>query len=243
EHGRLDVPQACEWIRQAACGLQEAHDHHLVHRDLKPSNMLLTENGQVKLVDFGLARQFCSRLTDPRALLGTLEYMAPEQSHDPSAVDAPADIYGLGATLFGLLTGETPYPPMKSVSEALRNLQTSGPRRLRSLRPDAPEGLDALIDRMLSRDPRQRPALPITVMNALLPFTSALGSKPIEAVRTAEGEAKAASNDSGEPRQARARRKAGSCDMTNSVKRKRVLLVDDEVHVRTLARAVVEPLG
>src|SRR5207244_11697789 len=98
--GPCSVVQACHFVRQAACGLQEAHDRHLIHRDVKPSNLLLTEQGQVKLVDFGLVRQFCSRLTDPRALLGTLEYMAPEQSFDPSAVDAPADLYGLGPTPF-----------------------------------------------------------------------------------------------------------------------------------------------
>src|SRR5205807_4398719 len=93
EHGRVDIPQGCDWIRQAACGLQEAHDHHLIHRDVKPSNLLMTRQGQVKVVDFGLARQFCSRLTSPRALLGTIEFMAPEQSRDPSLVNASADIY------------------------------------------------------------------------------------------------------------------------------------------------------
>src|SRR5437868_5983785 len=167
DHGPLSIPQACEWIRQAACGLQEAHDRHLIHRDLKPSNLLLSDQGQIKLVDFGLARQFCSRLTDPRALLGTLEYMAPEQSFDPSAVEAPADIYGLGATLFGLLTGEPPYPAVRSVAEALRLLQHGEPRRLRTLRPDAPPEPDALIDQMLQRDACKRPALPITIMNVL----------------------------------------------------------------------------
>src|SRR5690606_38907434 len=157
----LPVEQACELVRQAACGLQAAHDHHLIHRDLKPSNMLLTEQGQVKLVDFGLARQFCSTLTDPSALLGSLEFMAPEQSLDPTAVGVPADIYGLGATLFWLLTGQTPYPQTKRLSEALRALQNDPPRRARDFRPDIPEELDALIARMLSRDPRQRPAMPI----------------------------------------------------------------------------------
>ncbi len=66
EHGRADIPQGCDWIRQAACGLQEAHDHHLIHRDFKPSNLLLTRQGQVKLVDFGLVRQFSSVMTSPR---------------------------------------------------------------------------------------------------------------------------------------------------------------------------------
>src|SRR5262249_12316535 len=121
--GPCGVARACDYVRQAACGLQAAHDRHLIHRDLKPSNLLLTRYGQVKLVDFGLARQFSSRLTDPRALLGSVEFMAPEQSHDPSAVGRAADVYGLGATLFWLLTGEAPYPSTASVAAALRALQ------------------------------------------------------------------------------------------------------------------------
>jgi len=157
DHGPVPVPQACEWIRQAAYGLQEAHDHQLIHRDIKPSNLLLTSQNQVKLVDFGLARQFSSRLTDPNALLGTVEFMSPEQSRDPSFVGSGADIYGLGATLFFLLTGEPPYTEVRSLSERLRMLQETRPRRLRRLRPDAPAELDALIDRMLDPNPPRRP--------------------------------------------------------------------------------------
>src|SRR5258707_937190 len=94
--GPLPQGGACDYIRQAAAGLQAAHDRHLIHRDLKPSNLLLTPGRQVKVVDFGLARQFSSRLTDPRALLGSVEFMPPEQSHDPSLVGKEADVYGLG---------------------------------------------------------------------------------------------------------------------------------------------------
>jgi serine/threonine protein kinase len=115
-YGPCELARACDYVRQAAGGLQAAHDRHLVHRDLKPSNLLLTPGGQVKLVDFGLARQFCSRLTAPRSLLGSVEFMAPEQSHDPSGVGRQADVYGLGATLFWLLTGEPPYAFAPSVA-------------------------------------------------------------------------------------------------------------------------------
>jgi serine/threonine protein kinase len=171
EHGPQPLAQACDWIRQAACGLQEAHDHHLIHRDVKPSNLLLDRRGVVKLVDFGLVRQFASILTDPRALLGSVEFMAPEQSFDATAVSAAADIYGLGATLFWLLTGEPPYPLTRQLSVAVRSLQHEPPRRLRSLRPDAPAELDDIVAWMLHRDPKQRPSSPLSVMNALLPFT------------------------------------------------------------------------
>jgi response regulator RpfG family c-di-GMP phosphodiesterase/serine/threonine protein kinase len=168
--GVCGVVQACNYVRQAACGLQAAHDRHLIHRDLKPSNLLLSRSGQVKLVDFGLARQFASRLTDPRALLGSVEFMPPEQSHDPSSVCKQADVYGLGATLFWLLTGEAPYPHVAHTAHALRQLQQQPPRRLRDLRPGVPAALDELMARMLARSPDDRPASPLAVMNALRPF-------------------------------------------------------------------------
>ncbi len=175
----LPIAQACEIIRQAAAGLQVAHDHHLIHRDLKPSNILLTEQLQVKLVDFGLARQLTSTLTQPKMLLGSLEFMAPEQSLDPTSVGVPADIYGLGATLFWILTGQTPFEPTQHLSQMVRQLQTGQPRRMRDFRPEIPEELDEFVDRMLDRDPDRRPALAITVMNALAKF-AAPAAKPTE---------------------------------------------------------------
>jgi response regulator RpfG family c-di-GMP phosphodiesterase len=171
DHGRVPVAQACEWARQAASGLQEAHDLHLIHRDLKPSNLLLDKEGLVKVMDFGLARRFGSKLTNPGDVLGSVEFMAPEQSVDPSAVGPPADVYGLGATLFWLLTGETPYPAEPSVAKALRALQRERPRRLRQFLGDAPEPLEQLVEQMLARDPRLRPATPLAVMHALARFT------------------------------------------------------------------------
>jgi tRNA A-37 threonylcarbamoyl transferase component Bud32 len=170
ERGRVAIAQACEWTRQAACGLQAAHDQHLIHRDVKPSNLLLTPTAQIKIVDFGLVRQFRSRLTEPRALLGTLHFMSPEQSLNPSAVGSQADIYGLGATLFWLLTHETPYPEAKTMTESLRRLRETRPRRLADFRPEVPRELQDLVDRMLDPDPTRRPALPLTVMKALEPF-------------------------------------------------------------------------
>jgi response regulator RpfG family c-di-GMP phosphodiesterase/serine/threonine protein kinase len=220
--GPCSVAQASNYIRQAACGLQGAHDHHLVHRDLKPSNLLLTPLGQVKLVDFGLARQFCSRLTDPRALLGSVEFMPPEQSHDPSMVGRAADIYGLGATLFWLLTGEPPYPFVSSVGAALRALQHEPPRKLRALRPEAPEALETLLSQMLERDPAQRPETPVAVMNSLTPFleNDARVFRPVLSSPERPGPAIARV-----PRAARA------------------LIVDDEPSVRLLHRAILQTIG
>jgi serine/threonine protein kinase len=172
QNGLPSVGLACDWIRQAAQGLQHAHDQNLIHRDIKPSNMLLTRGGQVKLGDFGLVRQFSNRLTDPTDLLGTLEFMAPEQSVDPTNVSSAADIYGLGASLFWVLTGRAPYPKTRTMSEALRNLQEMRPARLRSLREDVPPKLDELVDRLLDPDPTRRPTLALSVINSLKPFAN-----------------------------------------------------------------------
>jgi response regulator RpfG family c-di-GMP phosphodiesterase len=172
DNGLPPIPTACDWVRQAACGLQEAHDHHLVHRDIKPSNLLRSDEGEIKIVDFGLARQFCSSLTTRQVLLGSVEFMSPEQSRDPTAVSPQSDIYGLGATMFWLLTGELPFPPKATLASALRALQEEEPRRVRTLRPDVPEELDDLVAHMLAADPAKRPAMPILVMNALSKFAS-----------------------------------------------------------------------
>jgi serine/threonine protein kinase len=99
DDGPLAVVAACQYVRQAAEGLRHAHEHGLVNRDVKPSNLHLTPQDQVKILDFGLARLCRRRCTEANAMLGTVEYMAPEQARDARAVDIRADIYGLGGVL------------------------------------------------------------------------------------------------------------------------------------------------
>jgi response regulator RpfG family c-di-GMP phosphodiesterase/tRNA A-37 threonylcarbamoyl transferase component Bud32 len=222
QKGVATIAEACNWIRQAAAGLQAAHDQHLVHRDLKPSNLLLTSLGQVKLVDFGLVRQFSSRLTDPRALLGSLEFMPPEQSHDPSSVGKEADIYSLGATLFWLLTGEAPYPYRSSTAQSIRMLQQEQPRRLQMLRADVPEELDELVAKMLDRNPTRRPSSPLAVINALHSF----GSQQPASIRTPSTVLASSVNGKSKPSSS-----------------PRVLVVEDEVRVRLLHRTLLEQIG
>jgi len=229
DHGILPVPQACEWMRQAASGLQQAHDHHLIHRDLKPSNILRNDQLQVKLVDFGLAREFTSNRTEPRSLLGSIEFMAPEQSVDPTGVRSAADIYGLGATLFWLITGHTPYPRENSVADALRRLQNEPPRRVRDFQPDVPAELDEFIARMIDRNPDCRPGSAREVMQVMARFANP-GASLIGLESLA--------NDPG--RVAIPNSLPGLSRMTKPA---HVLILEDEEPIRNLVRSALEPLN
>src|SRR6516164_4740763 len=156
--GPMDVLRACHYIRQAALGLQHAHDAAgLVHRDIKPGNILVDRNGIVKILDMGLARFFYDEediLTKKydENVLGTADYLAPEQATDSHAVDIRADIYSLGATMYFVLTGRTPFGE-GTIAQKLLWHQTRQPRAIRSLRPDLPDGIAAVLDKMMSKDP------------------------------------------------------------------------------------------
>ena len=159
-HGRLSVADACEVVRQAAKGLDYIHHHGRVHRDVKPSNLILSEDGAVKILDLGLARVeeyplqetisdaddilggSTVDLTRTHQIMGTLEYMSPEQVRDSRTVDQRADIYSLGCTLYKLLVGHSPFASSKSItalSQLLEHVQAPAPpiraRAMRSRRP------------------------------------------------------------------------------------------------------------
>jgi response regulator RpfG family c-di-GMP phosphodiesterase len=170
EKGFLSVARACELVYQIAGALAETDRHHLVHRDVKPSNIRVTPDGRAKLLDFGLARHFPSRLTEPGTLLGSMEYVAPEQACDAGAVDIRADIYGLGGTLFWCLTGQTPFANRESILQQLASRVTQAPPSVRAYRPEIPEELDAVIARMMATQPADRVLTPRAVIQALLPF-------------------------------------------------------------------------
>jgi response regulator RpfG family c-di-GMP phosphodiesterase len=171
--GPLAIDRACDLMYEVASALEHADQQHLVHRDIKPSNILVTPDGQAKLVDFGLVRHFHCRMTEPGAVLGTVDYMAPEQARDASLVDIRADIYGLGATLFWCLTGKPPFALDGNLAMALTARQTLPPPSVRPQRPEAPAELDAVITRMMATRPDDRYPRPQAVMKALLPFLSA----------------------------------------------------------------------
>src|SRR5262249_45831348 len=142
KRGRLTVGEACRCVRQALVGLQHAHDRGLVHRDLKPQNLMLTPEGKIKILDFGLAkvareRQQSSGLTRDHALMGTDAYLAPEQALDAARADIRADIYSLGCTLYCLLTGAPPFK-RDTAMQLLMAHQHDAPRPLSEVRPDIP---------------------------------------------------------------------------------------------------------
>jgi response regulator RpfG family c-di-GMP phosphodiesterase len=170
EFGPLSIAEACDRIYQIASALGEAHKHQLVHRDIKPSNIRVTNEGQAKLLDFGLARSRLSRLTEPGMLLGTLDYMAPEQARDAGSVDIRADIFSLGATLYWCLTGRAPYEESDDLFQQLQARETQAPRSVKMYRADIGDELEAVVNRMMACRAEDRYATPQAVMEALLPF-------------------------------------------------------------------------
>jgi len=180
-HGPIDVASACEIIRQAALGLQYAHEQGLIHRDVKPSNLMLTMTqtnvASVKLLDlglalFGAASEAVDELTTVGQLMGTLDYMAPEQADNSHDVDARADVYSLGATLFKLLTGTAPYETSERLSplRKMKALATVDAPSVATRRADLPSNVVAITDRMLLRDPDARFATAKDVAEAIAPF-------------------------------------------------------------------------
>ena len=175
--GRLKIADVCQIARGVAQGLEYAHSRGVIHRDIKPSNVMLDESGAVKILDFGLAR--LSHWDDPLAelttvgqLMGTLDYMAPEQAENPGGVDFRADLYSLGAMMFRLLCGRSPLvaSPHLSPLSKLQLLTRHDLPRLSTLRPDVPEELAELVDRMLAKSLDDRPASAARVEEAVGPW-------------------------------------------------------------------------
>ncbi len=189
QRGPLPVAHACHFIRQAALGLQHAHEHGMVHRDIKPQNLILARKNVVKILDFGLAKVASEAATEPGcrtrvgAVLGTPDYMAPEQWDDARTADIRADVYSLGCTLYALLAGappfhEAPGPLQKMAAHVQRSPCPLG----EVLRSDVPARLAALVARMLAKSPSERPQTPAEVARALEPFIPTGNPQPQPAV-------------------------------------------------------------
>ncbi|HEY1068816.1 MAG TPA: serine/threonine-protein kinase [Pirellulales bacterium] len=180
EYGRLPVDWTCECVRQAAIGLQHAYEKGLVHRDIKPSNLLVVAENvlsrpMVKILDLGMARysdrEDDQELTLTGQILGTPDYIAPEQAEDTSGADIRADIFSLGCTLFKALAGQVPFSGRNSMEKLMARARRDAPR-LRSIRPGVSVELDEVVARMLARDPQRRYQTPQEVADALERFTT-----------------------------------------------------------------------
>jgi serine/threonine protein kinase len=193
---QLTPEEGVRIIHQALLGLQHLHEQGMVHRDLKPANLMLvpapgndtTCHSAVKILDIGLAREMYDedspapdkneQLTADGVLLGTPDYMAPEQARDPRSSDIRADIYGLGCLLYHLLAGQVPFPEKNLLRQLIRHANEK-PRPLRELNAEVPEGLEQIIDWMMAKKPEARYGTPVRAAQALEVFLLA-GNEPVQ---------------------------------------------------------------
>ncbi|MFO1020331.1 MAG: FHA domain-containing serine/threonine-protein kinase [Planctomycetales bacterium] len=186
--GRLDWQQACDVGMQAAAALGDAHKQGMVHRDIKPANLIISQDGQTKILDFGLALidrnikreedrdEFSLAMIFGQDCLGTDDYIAPEQSRDSQHVDGRADIYSLGCTMYFLMSGKVPFP-LKSVREKLEAHREQPPPDIRTLVPEIPENVALILKKMMSKKPTERFASMQEVVRVLTPLAV---RKPVE---------------------------------------------------------------
>lgn len=183
EYRPLAIPEACEYIRQAALGLQHAHERGFVHRDIKPSNIIVAgerhlpqavEPAVAKILDMGLVRAVGAaeegleplELTREGTVVGTPEYMAPEQAKNSRNVDPRADLYSLGCTLYFLLTGRPPFAEGTAIEKILQHQLDPVPP-VRHFRPDVPPEVERFLLRLLAKRPEDRPASALEVAQEL----------------------------------------------------------------------------
>jgi serine/threonine-protein kinase len=160
KNGPMAFDKVADYIAQAAHGLQHAHDVGLIHRDVKPANLLVNSAGRVKLLDLGLAlfsddKQASLTIDYNDKVLGTADYLAPEQALNSHKVDARADLYGLGCTMYFLLTGQPPFPD-GTIAQRIAKHQAQMPTDIRKIRPQCPGELEGICVKLLQKDPKFR---------------------------------------------------------------------------------------
>lgn len=192
--GPMSFRQCLDCAIQVAQGLEYSHSKGIVHRDIKPSNLLLTSDGQVKILDMGLARMHAvgedgnqlestDGITRNGQLLGTVDFMAPEQALDPRNVDGRADIYGLGCTIYYLLTGAVPYrlDGTTAMGRLIAHRESPIPV-ITAARADVPAGFQAVFEKMLAKQPQQR----YSSVSSLLLDLRRIQAEPVESLSLAD---------------------------------------------------------
>jgi serine/threonine protein kinase len=203
DEGPLYVPRVAHLGLEIASALEHAHRQGLIHRDLKPSNVVVTPHDHAKVLDFGLALVAGEKgpaeiVGGQGYIVGSMDYISPEQTYDASKVDARADIYGLGCILFYALTGQPPFPGGTS-ADKIQKHRNEVPPQLSHLRPDVPMDFADIIHRMMAKDPDLRMGSARAVVEALRPWALAQVLQPldrpddsqfrlaVDALQTAEG--------------------------------------------------------
>ncbi|HTU19157.1 MAG TPA: serine/threonine-protein kinase [Gemmataceae bacterium] len=181
QSGPLPVAQACECIRQAAVGLQHIHEHQMVHRDIKPANLMRAHlGGTVKILDMGLARlreaeaeeAKAKRLTRLGVVMGTIDFIPPEQALDSRRADIRSDLYSLGCTFYFLLTGKVPFPIDEPMAKLLaHSCETAAP--IEQLRPETPERVRAIVCKLMAKRPEERYQTPAELIQDLAALSPA----------------------------------------------------------------------
>lgn len=193
-HGPLPLADACELTRQAAAGLQSAHESQLVHRDIKPSNLLLADSGQVKILDLGLARltipddeESNPELSQTGLVMGTPDYMAPEQWSSCHETDIRSDLYSLGCTLYALLVGRPPFQTREHDSKTKKMAAhlRDAPQPITQLRRDLPSSVSAIVEKLLSKEPGQRYQTPLELQQELARYCGGADLKSLARTGTA----------------------------------------------------------
>ena len=189
QNGVLPFELAAEYIAQAALGLEHAHEAGLIHRDIKPANLLVDSKGVVKVLDMGLAKFADSdkqslTIAYDENVLGTADFLAPEQAMNSHNVDRRADIYSLGCTLYYLLTGHPPFPE-GTLPQRLMAHQTKTPQSIFVDRPDAPSDLVAICQKMMSKSPDKRFQTAALVAEALRQWLAAHRTAPTKSTSPA----------------------------------------------------------
>ena len=189
--GALPVVDAVDYVLAALEAIAEAHSLGIVHRDLKPSNLFAAQEPggvtTIKVLDFGLAKMLDAassldaKITESGGVLGTPSYMSPEQFAGAEDVDGRADVWGIGATLFELLTGKAPFRGL-GIAQLYTAVMHQPIPRVRQFRPQVPEGLDGVIDSCLQRDRDRRPQSIASLARALAPYASETARQHVQRI-------------------------------------------------------------
>lgn len=233
--GPLSIGEACDYIRQVAAGLQHAHQLGLVHRDIKPANLFLIhppgheapkpgvtwrrpKDPVIKIIDWGLSRvrdvnEECEASVEEGMLIGTADYIAPEQARNPHLVDIRADIYSLGCTFYYLLTGKPPFPGTSALQKVLQH-QEAEPTPIQEHRPEISAELAEIIHKMMGKQPERRFQIPLALSMPLRKFCRSSGSYNGLTLRSQieEEERKKAESSSATPNQLPPWVRTGSCE-------------------------------